>query len=376
MFGKRLTLFTILGFTVRVDASWLLIAVLITWSLAKELFPLYLKDLPQIDYWLMGIAGTIGLFLSVIFHELSHSLVARRFGMQMHGITLFLFGGVAEAYEEPKSPKTEFLMAIAGPLSSVVLSGFLFIAATAASFLAFPAPVLGVLIYLGSINILLALFNLLPGFPLDGGRVLRSAIWHFKGDLMKATRIATWIGSGIGILFILLGVYSLLIKAVISGIWWILIGLFLRNAALSSLQRLELQQAMGSETVRHFMNPNPVTVAPETTIRQFIENYAYRHYHKMYPVVREGYLIGCLITSDIQYVPQSEWDTKLVSDFMHQCTMDNTIGPDDWVFNALNAMGKTGIGRLMVVDRGKLLGVLTLNDLAGYFSARMQFGGK
>ena len=190
MFGKRIPLFKLLGFTVNIDLSWLILAVLVTWSLAKGLFPYYFEGLSNQVYWWMGIAGAIGLFISIVFHEFCHSIVARHFGLPMKGITLFIFGGVAEMESEPQSPKVEFLMAIMGPVSSVLLGAAFYLASMAGKSVGWPTSVNGVLQYLMVINFVLAGFNLLPAFPLDGGRVLRSILWGIRGNLRWATRIA------------------------------------------------------------------------------------------------------------------------------------------------------------------------------------------
>jgi len=192
MFGKRIKLFKLLGFEVRVDWSWIIIAILIAWSLSKGLFPSYYKNLSTQTYWWMGIIGAAGLFLSIIVHELSHSLVARKYGLPMKGITLFIFGGVAEMEEEPPSARAEFMMAIAGPLSSILIALVFYGIQAAGKQAGLAAPVTGVVGYLAMINGILAGFNLLPAFPLDGGRVLRSILWGVKKNL----RWATYISSG------------------------------------------------------------------------------------------------------------------------------------------------------------------------------------
>ena len=208
MFGKRIRLFKLLGFEVRLDLSWIIIAVLVTWSLAKGLFPFLYPDLAPEVYWGMGAAGALGLFASIVFHEFCHSLVARKFGMAMKGITLFIFGGVAEMGEEPPTARAEFLMAVAGPLSSFFLSGVFYFIFQAGLNGDWPEPLNGVLRYLSGINALLAAFNLLPAFPLDGGRILRSILWGTKQDLQWATRISAGIGSGFGIVLIISGYLS------------------------------------------------------------------------------------------------------------------------------------------------------------------------
>ncbi|MFW6129366.1 MAG: site-2 protease family protein, partial [Candidatus Aminicenantaceae bacterium] len=202
MFGKGITLIKLFGFKVKIDFSWLILGILITWTLAEGLFPHLYKDLSSLTYWLMGVAGALGLLFSIVFHELWHSLIARKFGLPMKGITLFVFGGVAEMSEEPPSPKAEFFMAVAGPISSAVLGlglfGVFFLGASGN----WPKSITGVINYLGFLNIILAGFNLLPAFPLDGGRVLRSVLWGWKDNIRWATRISSKIGGAFGIALI------------------------------------------------------------------------------------------------------------------------------------------------------------------------------
>ena len=234
MLGKRFVLFELLGFKVQVDASWLFLAMLVTWSLATGAFPVWYEDLSGATYWWMALVGMFGLFSSLIFHEMSHSLVARHFGLRIRGITLFIFGGVAEMEEEPASPKAEFLIAAAGPLASGVLALGFFLLTHAAMAAGLPTPVAGVLDYLAFINGLIAVFNLLPGFPLDGGRMLRAALWHFKGNLREATRTASHSGEIFGMVLMALGAVNVIAGAFVGGMWWFLIGLFLYGAARAS----------------------------------------------------------------------------------------------------------------------------------------------
>ncbi len=233
MFGSRLTLFEVLGFKVRVDASWLLLAGLIVWSLAAGYFPAAAPGFGVATYWTMGAAGLIGLALSVVLHELAHSLVARRHGMAIAGITLFLFGGVAELAAEPKGPKGEFRMAVAGPLTSLGLAGLAWGAGLAAAAAGAPAgnPALAVVGYLATVNLFLAAFNMVPAFPLDGGRVLRAALWAWRGDPAWATRMAAGSGVACGFALMGLGAWNVAAGAWVAGVWWFVLGLFLRAAA-------------------------------------------------------------------------------------------------------------------------------------------------
>ena len=370
MFGKQITLFKLLGFEVRIDLSWIIIAVLITWSLAQGVFPSYYKGLSTATYWWMGALGALGLFGSIIFHELCHSLVARKFGLPMRGITLFIFGGVAEMEDEPPSPKAEFFMAIAGPIVSIII-GFLCLGIY---FLGngggWPQFVIGIFAYLGFINLILAAFNLLPAFPLDGGRVLRSALWHWKDNLRWATRISSSIGSGFGLLLIALGIVSVIRGAFIGGIWWALIGMFLRNASRMSYQRLLMRRALEGEHIQRFMESNPVTVPPSISIDQLVENYIYKYHFKMFPVVKDEKLVGCVTTRDVKEIPQEEWKQHTVEEISKSCSSGNTIAPDADATEALSTMHRTGNSRLMVTEDNRLVGIIALKDLLEFLSLK------
>ncbi len=371
MFGRSITLFKLFGFAVRIDFTWIFIAVLVTWSLATGLFPQKSPGLGAVTYWVMGGAGALGLFLSIIFHELCHSLVARRFGLVMSGITLFIFGGVAEMTDEPPSPKAEFLMAGAGPLSSLVLGGVAFgvhqlLAGSAGT------AVLAVFDYLALINVLLALFNLIPAFPLDGGRMLRAVLWGRKGNIKWATRVTSSIGSGFGMVLIILGVLAFIRGNFIFGIWWFMIGMFLRGAAGQSYRQLVLRRALEGEPVRRFMSGDPVTVDPDTYVRDLVEHYIYRTHHKLYPVVDDGRLQGCVTLDRVKEIPREKWDWTRVGELASGCSEENTVGPEVDAMEALTRMRRHGVSRLMVVDNGKLVGILSLKDLVGFLSMKVE----
>jgi Zn-dependent protease len=372
MFGRRIRLFKLFGFQVRVDLSWLIIAVLVTWTLAVGVFPQSFHGLSPAAYWIMGAVGACGLFASIVFHEFAHSLVAQRFGMEMSGITLFVFGGVAEMNEEPRSPKAEFFMAIAGPLSSVVLAVVFWVLAQWGRAAGWPPQVYGVLGYLGWINAILVVFNLIPAFPLDGGRVARSIIWGWKKNLPSATRIVTAIGSGFGLLLIGLGILSFMFGNFISGIWWFLIGLFLRNAAQMSYQQVLMREALAGEPLRRFMNPNPVTVSPSTSVQEFVDDYIYRYHYKLYPVVTDGQLLGCVTLSQVKQIPKQEWTSHRVSELTRQCNDGNAIDADAEAIDALSRMNKGQVSRLMVVKDNKLVGLVSLKDLLKFLSLKME----
>ncbi len=372
MFGRQITLFRLFGFTVRVDVSWLVIAFLIVWSLAAGLFPHYYPGLSKSTYWWMGIAGAVGLFVSIIFHEFWHSFIARRYGLPISGITLFIFGGVSEMSEEPQNPGVEFFMAIAGPLSSFLLAGifFVFLSATR-GYWSLPAE--AVLLYLASINGLLGVFNLLPAFPLDGGRILRSGLWRLRGNLRWATRVASIIGAGFGAGMIFLGIISFLSGNILGGIWWFLIGMFLRNASQVSYKQLIIRRALEGEHVAAFMKPDLVTIAPSTTLEEMMEKYVYKYHYKMFPVTEGGKLRGVVTINKLKDIPREEWGRRTVGEIADTCTEGNTIHPDTDATKALEKMNKTGNSRLMVLDQDRLIGILALKDMLKFLSIKLDF---
>jgi Zn-dependent protease/predicted transcriptional regulator len=374
MNGKRITLFKLFGFSVHLDPSWIFIALLVTWTLAAGFFPQQHEGLWPPAYWIMGLAGALGLFASIIFHEFWHSLVARYYGLQMKGITLFIFGGMAEMGEEPENPKTEFLMAVAGPISSVVLGFGFYLIYRGGSLFGWPDPVTGVIGYLAFINWLLAVFNLIPAFPLDGGRMLRSTLWGWKKDLRWATRTASRFGEAFGFFLMALGILSFFAGNLIAGVWYFIIGLFLRNAAQMSYQQLISRNVLGHEKVRSIMRVNPVAVPPDISLEQLVEDYFYKYHYKMFPVVDEDKLVGCISTRHLKDVPRNEWSYRPVLDVARSCSVDNTIQSDMEASKALQLMSRTGVSRLLVVEGDRLVGIIALKDILGHISAHMELG--
>ena len=372
MFGKRIKLFKLMGFEVGIDFSWIIIAILIAWSLSTGFFPFQYKDFSTRTYWMMGIVGAVGLFLSIIAHEFCHSLVARKSGMPMKGITLFIFGGVAEMGDEPPSAKAEFQIAIVGPLSSVAIAVVFYAIYLLGQAGEWPLPFNGVVAYLAMINGLLAVFNLIPAFPLDGGRILRSILWGWKKNLRWATRIASNIGTGFGIFLIVLGVFRLLAGNFVGGMWFGLIGLFIHSAAKMSYQQLITRKALEGEPLKRFMNSNPVTVPPATTIEKLVQDYIYRHHFKFFPVTSNGRLIGCITTRQVKEIPREEWPRKKVGELAVECSAHNTIAPEADAVRALSAMRRNNASRLMVVENDRLVGIIALKDMLEFLSLKVE----
>lgn len=371
MFGTRIELFKLFGIPLRLDTSWFIVAALVVWSLATGAFPYMRPGLSPATYWVMGAAGAIGLFTSIVIHEFFHALVARRNQIPMRGITLFVFGGVAEMGAEPASAGAELRMAAAGPLASIALALIGFGVSDAVRGL-WSAPVVMVIEYLALLNGVLAGFNLLPAFPLDGGRIFRAALWTWKKNLAWATRVASRTGSAFSLMFMAAGVVAVLLGNLVSGMWWVLIGLFLRRASTASYQQVLLRRALEGEPIRRFMTANPVSVPAGTTVADLVESYIYKYHHPLFPVVDDGRLLGCVTTRQVKSLPRDEWPRRTVGSLGTPCGSDNTIGPDTDALEAIAVMRRSGQPRLMVVEGDRLVGVVTLKDLLEFFALKLE----
>ncbi|TNE56515.1 MAG: site-2 protease family protein [Alphaproteobacteria bacterium] len=371
MFRNRVKIFRLVGFDVYVDASWFILAALVTWSLATGYFPSVQEGFEASVYWAMGVAGAMGLFVSIVLHELSHSVVARGFGMRIRGITLFIFGGVAELQDEPPSAVAEFFVAIAGPLMSFAL-GFLFHTLSAyGGETAAANPFNLVAGYLGLINLVLAIFNLLPAFPLDGGRVLRAALWFFRGDMRSATLTAAKFGNFFGLFFIVSGFAFIFTGNFVGGIWWALIGLMLRGAAQGAMQDQLAREHFEGEPVSRFMVRDLITISSDMSLQTFIDNYLYRHFHDVYPVVDDGRVQGLVIAKEVKAIPRENWETTPIRNILHPLSSENSVRPDTDSMQALALMTRTGRNRLLVVEGDQLMGLVTMKDLMRLFEMKI-----
>ncbi|MGH7528965.1 MAG: site-2 protease family protein [Gemmatimonadales bacterium] len=370
MFGTRIELLRLFGIPIRLDLSWFVVALLIAWSLATGLFPQVAPGLSPRAYWVMGVTGALGLFASILLHEFSHAWVARRHAIPIEGITLFIFGGVAEMGGEPPSPKAEFRMAAAGPVVSIVLGGLLL--GLTALLDGGPPLISGVLGYLGFINLVLAAFNLVPAFPLDGGRILRSALWHWKQDLRWATRIAARLGTGFSVVLMLLGVVRVVSGDFVGGMWSFLIGMFLRQASQGAYQAALARKALEGEPVRRFMTRDPVSLPAGLTLGDAVDQYFYRYHHKLFPVTDDGRLLGCISTDELKRVPREQWSQQTVGSVVVPCSARNAVSPDTDALQALALMRRTGAPHLLVVDADRLAGVVTLKDLLEFFALKVE----
>jgi Zn-dependent protease/predicted transcriptional regulator len=372
MFGRSIPLFRLAGFQVGIDWSWSIMAVLITWTLSVNVFPYYYPGLAPATYWSMGLMAALGLFASIILHELAHSLVARRYNVPIRGITLFIFGGVAEMEREPDRPGAEFAIAIAGPIASFLVGLACWLLVQAAATVGAGLSVAAVLAYLASINVILAVFNLVPAFPLDGGRMLRAALWAWKGSLRWATRIASWIGGGFGVMLVVLGGWRVVVGDFVGGMWFALIGVFVYAAAQASYQHVVMREELRGIPVRRIMTPDPIVVSPGISIAQLIEDYIYRYHHKMFPVVEDGRLIGCVSMNDIKAMPRKQWAATAVSEIIRPCSAATAIAPDADAMEVLSTMHRTQNSRFLVMEGERLVGVVTLKDMLEFLSLKLE----
>jgi Zn-dependent protease/predicted transcriptional regulator len=358
--GGSLTLFRVRGIPVRVHVSWLIIYGLIAWSLAVGYFPRVLPDTTVLTHWVTGLIAALLLFVSVFLHELSHALVARRHGLGVSAITLHIFGGVSQLEEEPRSPGREFWMAIVGPLTSFAVAIVAGVAARAAQ----PPSVLGAILgYLAFVNALVGAFNLLPGFPLDGGRVLRAALWKVKGDLARATEMASRAGAVVSLLLMVLGVMRGLAGDFLGGLWFVLIGVFLRQAGQASYQQLLVRRALEPLAVRDVMTRDVVQVPGDASVQRAVDDVFWRHHMSSFPVVTGGRVAGILSIRQLRAVPRERWADTLVSAVMQPIGPSLTAAPTDDLWAVFQKLSRNGLGRVAVLDGGRLVGYLSAKDI-------------
>jgi Zn-dependent protease/CBS domain-containing protein len=373
MFSNAVKLFDIFGFQIRVDPSWLIIAALIVWSLATGYFPELAPELSRADAFALSIVAMLGLFGCLILHELAHSLVARRFGLGVGGITLFLFGGVAELEKEPESARSEFWIAIAGPAMSFALAAVSWLAMGMAATAGASHGLIALFEYLAGINLILALFNLLPAFPLDGGRVLRALLWRSKGDVLQATRLASLSGTAFGYAFVALGLFSLFSGgSIIGSLWPILIGLFLASAARGTYQQMLMRRSMKGRTVGELVTNKPLVVAPERTVRDLVDDVMLGHGVGFVPVLEHGRAIGFVDTATVRGVDRENWDTVRVEDIYIPLSDTARAAPAEPLESLLRRIAATGQRKFIVEDQGRFIGVITLSDLVAHINVMQE----
>lgn len=373
--GGGFKIMTIRGIAISIHVSWLLAVAIITWSLGAYFHQHFPDWGASVPYVVAAICALL-LFVAVLLHELAHSFTARALGLPVNSITLFIFGGVSNLSREPDNARTELLVAVAGPLTSLVLAGVFYALYLLSLASHWPSEVLAALGYLSSINLALALFNLIPGFPLDGGRVFRSLVWMITGKRRTATRIASVVGQGIGIVFILVGVYVAFVSGdIISGIWLAFIGWFLQSAAGASYQQAVMDQALRGVEVQNVMDRAPRGVSRITTLEDIVYGHMLAGNQRSVPVVDpDGRLRGLVTLSDLQKVPREQWADTSVTDAMTPADALVTVQPHEDLAHALQALAANRYHQLPVVEDAHLVGMLDRAHVLQWIHLREQLG--
>ncbi|MDB9324794.1 site-2 protease family protein [Nodularia spumigena CS-590/02] len=357
---------SIFGFEIRVDLSWFLIFFLVLWTLSAGIFPTSYPGFGNATYFGMGIVATLLFFASLLAHELSHTFVARAKGIPVEGITLFIFGGVSRTRMDAETPGDEFQIAGVGPLVSLLLAGFFgliwYVGINAGSSVVFT----GIFAYLAVINLALAIFNMLPGFPLDGGRVFRSMIWMYTGNIKKATKIASTGGKWLAYLLIAFGALEMFAGAILGGLWLILIGWFLYNAAETSYEELLLRTSLKGVKAREIMTPHPETVSPEMNLQELVDTYFLSRRYHSFPVTQDSHPVGIITLNQVKDLPREEWKYRTVKDTMIPVENRVTARPEEQMSQVLQKMQDSGVRRVLVIQNDLLRGIITAHDLANW----------
>lgn len=373
MFSKPITLFKILGFDIRADSSWIFISIFISWTLSTSLFPSQFPGYDSLTYQHMAIWSLVGLIFSILVHELAHAIIAEHYQMPIISIRLFIFGGVAEMKGAPSHPKGELYMALAGPVMSFIL-GLLFWQSHAFwGFYFGPGPIEHSLQYLGYINFILALFNIVPAFPLDGGRALRAYLWLRKRNLVIATRIASDLGEIFAYMLMAYGCYRLMyFDDIIAAAWVGLLGIFMLGAGRYAVRQSESWSLLSGQTVADFMDADFMSVSPDMTISDFVDQYLYKHYQPSFPVIDEGKLVGIISVHSIMETDRKKWGWMHVRSQMQPAAGINTVSHLMPAADALDMMRRLAQTSLLVTDEGKLVGILSITDIINYLSITMK----
>ena len=371
MFRHTIPIGRVLGIPIDLDYSWFLIAGLITWLLAVNYYPAEFKGGTSAEYWLMGAATAVLFFASILVHELAHSWVALRYKVPVARITLFIFGGVSQIAGEPPSANAEFLIAIVGPLTSLALAAFFFLLEPV---LANLAAALAVAKYLALINGMLGLFNLIPGFPLDGGRVFRAIVWGVNKDFRRATLVAANTGRFFGFLFIAGGVWLVLQGNVFNGLWIAFIGWFLESAAGAQVQQQMVQGLLGSHKVSEAMGTACTHVSGNTSLQTLIDQEVLTHGTQCFLVDQGDHSVGLLTLHNIKEIPRPSWTTTTAAQAMVPIEKLNRIDPKAELWAAMQEMGRDGVNEMPVMAGNNLVGLLSTGDIVKYLHTLQQVG--
>jgi Zn-dependent protease/CBS domain-containing protein len=373
------------GIDIHVDMSLAIVFSLITLSLGAGLFPSWHPAWGGFVTWTTAVAAAFLFFVSILIHELSHAIVGRARGIPVNAITLFVFGGVAQLEREPHAWQAELWMALAGPVTSLVLGMLCLILGQMFAgpvdlddgerALAALNPIATLLLWLGPVNIILAVFNLVPGFPLDGGRVLRAVLWGISGDLLRATQWASKLGQGFAWFLMIAGVsmmlglrVPLLGTGLVPGMWLAFIGWFLNNAALTSYRQLLVREALEDVQVSRLMRRDVLVAHPDTRLDVLVDEYLMRGDQRAFPVVDAGHVLGLICLEDIRKIPRQAWRETSVRDIMTPEEQLTTTTADADAAQALERISRDGINQLPVMDNGELKGLIRREDILTWLS--------
>ncbi len=362
----------IMGIPVRIHYTLWVVFLLIAWSLAYGYMPHQYPGLSELTYWTIGIASAIVLFVSVLIHELSHSYIAKKNGLPIARITLFFFGGVSEMTEEPQDPGLEVRMAAAGPLMSFLIAGVLGAVWYLGQIAHLPIIITATVGYGALINAVLGAFNLLPAFPLDGGRVFRGSLWKHSNNLISATRTATRVSEALSLLMMVGGFVAIIVGDFVDGIWIVVLGWFIRSGAETSLRQTLVGETLTGVTVGSIMTKNVLAVPPNITVQQVVSDYFLVHPHGGYPVVSDGRLVGLITLQCVRAVPKDTRGSEAVAQAMIPIERAVTAPPNLSALDAIQKMAREKVGRLLVTENGRLLGIVTRGDLMRTIQTRQE----
>jgi Zn-dependent protease len=371
---RGIKLFTALGIRVSIDYTWFIVFSLFAWSLAYGYYPDRLPGLGSTQYMLLGVFSALMLFACVLGHELAHSYVSNRLGLTISEITLFIFGGAAMLTKEPEKAVDELKIALAGPASSFALAGLFYLFGLLAEE-AFPIKaVIEVFSYIVTVNLMLAIFNMIPGMPLDGGRVLKAIWWLKTNDAEKATRVASEIGRGFAMFLMAVGALQMWRGNFAGGLWSVLIGFFLSQAASGSYRQAVVQKKLGGLLVSDVMTREVVTVEPGMTLGRVVNDFLLCHHFMSYPVVDGRIYLGMLSLRGLKDADRSEWGQKTAGDVMEPASPDGALDPDVPAIDALSTMTLSGAGRMPVVKGGELVGIVSVRDIMKTLEFKRELG--
>lgn len=362
---RGIKLFRVFDIVISIDYSWFIVFFLVAWSMAYGYYPYYTPGLAVRTYLAMGIISSLLLFLCVLLHELSHSITSNKLGIEVKEITLFLFGGVAKLTSEPEDAASELKIAIAGPIASALIAGFFYLLRMLLDSFTHQEMIVinSVISFLVRINIILLVFNMIPGLPLDGGRVLKALWWMKSGDMAMATKIASEVGRFFAAILIFFGFLQLISGNLAGGLWAVLIGMFLMQSAGSSYRQMQLQRETRGLKVSDIMTTDVITLEGNTTLTKSLEEYFFHHHFVSFPVTRLGEVTGLLTLNSIKATPKSLWDETLASEVMQPLIKEASLSPDDAIMEALKIMGERHQGRLLVMDNDQLIGIISKRDI-------------